>query len=191
VIGVQRSLFEAAGGDPAILDLARAWHRRCLADPVVSHAFSHGQHPDHVERLAAYWAEALGGPAGYSGSLGDHSEVLRLHSGNGEHAEMDERAQVCFALALDDAGLPDDERLRGSLKGWFRWATSGMAAYPESAQDVPGRAEGAPLVVGRTGRAAVTGPARLARAGEIRGGSMSPTWGEAARGCGRVRRRQR
>jgi hemoglobin len=50
---------------------------------------------------------------------------------------MDERAQACFALALDDAGLPDDERLRSSLTRWFRWATSDMAAYPESAEDVP------------------------------------------------------
>jgi hemoglobin len=135
---VDRSVFEVAGGQQAILDLARAWHRRCLEDPVVSHAFSHpGQHPRHVERLAAYWAEALGGPTGYSGSIADHSYALRLHAGNGEHAEMDERAQVCFALALDDAGLPDDERLRATLKDWFRWATSGMASYPRSADDVP------------------------------------------------------
>ncbi len=108
-----------------------------MADPVVSHAFSHGTHPQHVDRLAAYWAEALGGPAGYTGTFGDHGYVLRMHSGNGEHAEMDERAQACFALALDDAGLPEDERLRATLKAWFRWATAGMAAYPRSPEDVP------------------------------------------------------
>ena len=134
---MEDSVFEAAGGHQAILDLARAWHRRCMEDPVVSHAFSHGMHPQHAERLAAYWAEALGGPTGYTGTIADHSYVLRLHAGNGEHAEMDERAQVCFGLALDDAGLPDDERLRATLKAWFRWATAGMAAYPTSPQDVP------------------------------------------------------
>jgi hemoglobin len=63
--------------------------------------------------------------------------VVRLHSGNGEHAEMDERAQICFAQALDDAGLPDDLRLRSALKAYFRWATEAMAAYPGSPQDVP------------------------------------------------------
>jgi hemoglobin len=137
---MDRSVFDAAGGRRAILDLARAWHRRCLEDPVVSHAFSHpGQHPQHVERLAAYWTEALGGPADYTRAIGDHSYVARMHAGNGEHAEMDERAQACFALALDDAGLPQDERLRATLKAWFRWATSGMAAYPNSADDVPAR----------------------------------------------------
>src|SRR5882757_7291451 len=77
--------------------------------------------PQHSERLAAYWAEALGGPSDYTDSMGDQSGVVRLHSGNGEHVEMDERAQICFAQALDDAGLPDDSRLRSTLKAYFRW----------------------------------------------------------------------
>jgi hemoglobin len=33
-----------------------------MADEVVAYAFSHGFHPQHVERLAAYRAEALGDP---------------------------------------------------------------------------------------------------------------------------------
>jgi hemoglobin len=131
------SIYDAAGGQPAFIALAHAWHARCLADPVVSHAFSHGYHPQHAERLAAYWAEALGGPADYSRSMGDQSGVLRMHSGNGEHQEMDERAQLCFAQALDDADLPADLRLRSTLKAYFSWATQAMAAHPDSADDVP------------------------------------------------------
>jgi hemoglobin len=137
-VSMESTVFEAAGGGRAFRDLAQAWHERCLQDPVVSHAFSHpGQHPDHVERLAAYWAEALGGPSMYSDTMGDHSHVLRMHSGHGEHEAMDARAQECFAMALDDAGLPDDERLRSTLKDWFRRSTTGMATYPRSAEDVP------------------------------------------------------
>ena len=53
--------------------LAEAWHEQVLADAVVSHAFSHGYHPQHTERLAAYWAEAWGGPANYpSGTATSH-----------------------------------------------------------------------------------------------------------------------
>jgi hypothetical protein len=48
-----------------------------LADDVVGHAFSHGFHPQHVERLAAYWAEALGGSSTYSDSYGDETTVVR------------------------------------------------------------------------------------------------------------------
>src|SRR5579859_2643533 len=133
-----QTIYEVAGGRQAFLDLARAWHARCLADPIVSHAFSHGYHPQHSERLAAYWAEALGGPSDYTASMGDQSSVVRMHSGNGEHAEMDERAQTCFAQALDDAGLPDDLRLRSTLEAYFRWATEAMSAHRGSADDVPG-----------------------------------------------------
>lgn len=134
------TIYEAAGGSTAFIDLAHAWHERCMADPVVSHAFSHGYHPEHAQRLAAYWAEALGGPSDYSDSIGDETFVLRMHSGNGgEHVEMDERAQNCFALALDDAGLPVDAELRETLKAYFRWATTSMSAYPGSADDVPPR----------------------------------------------------
>jgi len=134
---MDQTIYEAAGGRKAFLDLAHAWHARCLADPVVSHAFSHGFHPQHSERLAAYWAQSLGGPSDYTDSIGDESFVVRLHSGNGEHEEMDERAQICFAQALDDAGLPKEEGLRAALKAYFRWATAAMAAYPNSAADVP------------------------------------------------------
>jgi hypothetical protein len=66
-----QTIYDAAGGRQAFLALAHAWHARCLADPIVSHAFSHGYHPQHSERLAAYWAEALGGPSDYTASISD------------------------------------------------------------------------------------------------------------------------
>lgn len=132
-----QTIFEFAGGRHAFLALAHAWHARCLADPIVSHAFSHGFHPHHSERLAAYWAEALGGPPDYTESMGNESGVIRMHSGNGEHHEMDERAQACFSQALDDAALPDEPRLRSTLQAYFRWATQRMSAHPESADHVP------------------------------------------------------
>ena len=131
------TIYEVAGGRKVFLDLAHAWHARCLADPIVSHAFSHGYHPQHSERLAAYWAEALGGPRDYTDAMGDESGVVRMHSGNGEHREMDDRAQTCFAQALDDARLPDDPRLRSTLKAYFRWATQTLSAHPGSADNVP------------------------------------------------------
>jgi hypothetical protein len=67
-----------------------------MADEEVSHAFSHGYRPDHSERLAAYWAEALGGPPLYSDAYGDETSVVRIHSGNGAHEEMDRRAIACL-----------------------------------------------------------------------------------------------
>ena len=133
-----QTVFEAAGGDEGMLRLAAAWHARVMADEVVSHAFSHGFHPQHTERLAAYWAEALGGSSGYSDVHGDETSVVRLHSGNGVHEEMDRRAIACFDAAMMDVGLAGDDRLRGALHEYFAWATSlSMARYHASAADVP------------------------------------------------------
>jgi hemoglobin len=131
------SLYDAVGGLPALTALAHAWHERCLADPVLSHAFSHGFHPDHTNRLAAYWAEALGGPSTYTETMQSESEVVRMHSGNGPHDEMDRRALAAFVASMDDADLPADPALRGALSDYFGWAI-GYAnhTYPEKA-DVP------------------------------------------------------
>jgi hemoglobin len=132
------TVYEAAGGLDGILRLAHAWHTRVLEDEVVSHAFSHGFHPQHTERLAAYWAEALGGPPTYSERYGDETSVVRTHSGNGPHEEMDQRAIACFDQALHDAGFDSDERLRRVLHDYFAWATTTtMSRYHGSADDVP------------------------------------------------------
>jgi hemoglobin len=132
------TVYEAAGGERGLLELAHAWHALVLADEEVSHAFSHGFHPQHSERLAAYWAEALGGPARYSQDFGDETSVVRLHSGNGPHEEMDRRAIACFDQALVDVGLDGNQRLCAVLHDYFAWATTTtMSRYHGSQDDVP------------------------------------------------------
>ena len=133
-----QTIYEALGGHDGILRLAHAWHTRVLEDEVVSHAFSHGFHPQHTERLAAYWAEALGGPTTYSDRYDGETSVVRIHSGNGQHEEMDQRAIACFDQALEDVGLATNERLRLVLHDYFAWATTiTMNSYSKSADDVP------------------------------------------------------
>jgi hemoglobin len=131
------TLFEALGGAAGVRRLAHAWHERVLADEVVAHAFSHGFHPQHTERLAAYWGEAWGGPLTYSEQYGSESSVVRMHSGNGPHEEMDRRAIACFDQAMDDVEVTDSTLWR-VLHDYFAWATTvSMAAYPQRASDVP------------------------------------------------------
>jgi hemoglobin len=130
-------VYDAAGGEAGLLRLADAWHRRVLADEIVGHAFSHGFHPDHTARLAAYWAEALGGPPAYTDVGGSESEVVRMHSGNGEHDEMNRLAIEFFDQALVAAELTS-EPLRQVLHDYFAWATTTtMYRYHDSADDVP------------------------------------------------------
>lgn len=132
------TIYEAAGGRAGLTRLADAWHQRVMADDIVGHAFHGGVRADHTDRLAAYWAEALGGPTTYSDQYGDETAVVRIHSGHGPHEEMDARAIECFDRALADVGLDGDERLRGALHDYFAWATTAtMASYPDSLDDVP------------------------------------------------------
>lgn len=116
------TVYEAAGGSEGMLRLAAAWHELVMADPIVSHAFHGGAKPDHTERLAAYWGEALGGPPAYTSMYGTEAEVQRRHAGNGEHDEMNRRAIECFDQAMTNADLTDP-RVRGVLHDYFAWAT--------------------------------------------------------------------
>ncbi len=132
------TVYEAVGGSEAVLRLAGAWHQRVMADEVVSHAFHHGFRADHTDRLAAYWTEALGGPTTYSDTYGDETSVVRIHSGNGVHEEMDQRAIACFDQAMTDIGVGDDDPVRSVLHDYFAWATTTtMSRYHQSADDVP------------------------------------------------------
>jgi hemoglobin len=124
------SLYEFAGADEAFLALARAHHARCLADPELNHPFSHAdQHPEHVERLAAYWAEVLGGPPTYSETCGNESYVLTLHCGNGDLGDLPQRFLDCFVLAMDDVELPADPEFRAAMTAYMRWAVDNVNAY--------------------------------------------------------------
>jgi hemoglobin len=130
----EKTLYERIG--PAgVTALAQAWHDRATTDEVVGHAFSHGFSPDHVQRIAAYWAQAWGGPTDYTDSMGDESMVVRMHSGDGEHLEMDERAEDCFIAAAHDVGLAP--HVCDELRAYWRWETVHMNAYPDSDEFVP------------------------------------------------------
>ena len=109
-----------------------------MADEVVSHAFSHGFHPEHTERLAAYWAEALGGPPTYSDAL-RRRDLGRAHAQRQRPARGDGPPGDRLLRPGPGRRRPDrDERLRQVLHDYFAWATTTtMARYHESADDVP------------------------------------------------------
>jgi hemoglobin len=136
------TLYEFAGGAPAFLALATAHHARCLADPELNHPFSHPDgNPQHIERLAAYWAEVLGGPPAYSQSCGDQSGVLHMHAGNGDMTDLGERFVRCFDAALGDAGLPEDPEFRAAMHAYMCWAVDDVLVYsPVGAVVAPGAA---------------------------------------------------
>ena len=132
------TLFEFAGGEAAFLALANAHHALCLADPELNHPFSHpGGDPQHIERLAAYWAEVMGGPPNYSSSCGDQSSLQQMHVGNGDMTDLGRRFVACFVKAADDAGLPDDPAFRAVLRAYMEWAVADVLVYSPQGAQVP------------------------------------------------------
>jgi hemoglobin len=131
------SIYQFAGGEPAFRALAAAHHRRCLEDPILEHPFSHQLNPEHVERLADYWAEVFGGPPSYSESFGGHSGMLGIHAGQEMEDDLGARFVACFVQAADDAGLPDDPAFREALRAYMEWAVDEVVAYSPAGSRVP------------------------------------------------------
>ncbi|WP_075845216.1 oxidoreductase [Saccharomonospora sp. CUA-673] len=129
------SLYEDVGGFDRILAVCRRWHELCLDDPLAQHPFSHGMHPQHDERLAAYLAEAVGGPALYTAGYGDESSMRRLHAGQGSDADMEEACLRLFDQALSDVGVTGDAAQ--CVSAYFRAAAFGFRQYADSADLVP------------------------------------------------------
>ncbi len=129
------SLYEMIGGFDKVLALTARWHELCMQDPLAAHPFEHGLHPMHNERLAAYLAEAFGGPRLYTGGYGDETFVQRVHAGNGVHVELDEACLSAFDTALADVGITGEAAARASA--YFRRATEEQRAYGDRFTPVP------------------------------------------------------
>ncbi|XVV09241.1 oxidoreductase [Actinoplanes sp. CA-131856] len=129
------SLYEAAGGAPAMLALAGDFHERCLADPVLEHPFSHQRHADHVQRLAHYWGEVFGGPPIFSTEYGGHLAMLRLHANQGAEGDLGDRFVACFDAAAE-ATIADPEA-RAAMSAYIRHATAEVMSYSPRDAVVP------------------------------------------------------
>lgn len=132
------SLYEKLGGFDVLLAVCRRWHALCLTDEMAAHPFLHkGMHPQHDERLAAYLAEATGGPKLYTAGLGTESSMQKLHAGNGDPPELDEVCLRFFDQALADCRVKP--AAAKALSAYFRKATHAQRRYSDPAAKVPAK----------------------------------------------------
>jgi hemoglobin len=137
---VRPTIYEYAGGADAFARLAAAHHARCLTDDLLEHPFSHDGKPDHVRRLATYWAEVFGGPTTYSETYGGHPVMLTRHAGCEAPDEMGDAFIGCFVAAADDAELPGDTEFRAVLQNYMQWAVDEVMSYSPRGSVVPAAA---------------------------------------------------
>jgi hemoglobin len=116
------SLYEWAGGMPAIERLMDSFYRKVRQDAVLGPIFAHmsEQHPGHV---AHFVAEVLGGPTLYTKERGGHPHMISRHLDR--QLTQAQRAQWVRLLleAADETALPDDAEFRSALVAYLEWGS--------------------------------------------------------------------
>jgi len=117
------SLYEWAGGSPAVRRLIDAFYDRVEADDLLRTFFPGGVSERHRSHVAAWWSEVLGGPATYTDELGGYEAMLAHHRELRITPEQRHRFASTMSLAADDAGLPGDAEFRAAVIGYLEWGT--------------------------------------------------------------------
>jgi len=137
------TLFEWAGGYPALLDMTRIFYSRYVPqDPLIGPLFAE-MSPDHPERVAAWLSEVFGGPPFYSERYGGYQRMVSQHLGK-QITPQQRAAWVRSMLqSADDAGLPSDAEFRAAFVAYIEWGSriamenSGAGAKPPPNMPVP------------------------------------------------------
>jgi len=116
------TLYEWAGGGPAVARMINAFYDRVEHDDLLSVLFPGGVSADHREHVSLWWSEVLGGPSDYT-AMGGYPRMLAHHLGLDISVEQRRRFVSLMSMAADDAGLPDDPEFRAAIIGYLEWGT--------------------------------------------------------------------
>jgi truncated hemoglobin YjbI len=124
--GAEPTLFEWAGGLPALTRMTRLLYERHVpADDLLAPLFAN-MAPGYPEREAALLAEAFGGPA--AAAVGDGSPAARPGFTEPQRARW-----VALAIeAADEAKLPAEPEFRAALASYLEWTSRAGDAPPPS-----------------------------------------------------------
>jgi hemoglobin len=123
MVDPEPSLFEWAGGEPAIRRMIDAFYDRVEADDLLSPFFPGGVGEQHRAHVTVWWVEVLGGPATYTEELGGYEAMLAHHRDLAITGEQRFRFASLMSRAADDADLPADPEFRAALVGYLEWGT--------------------------------------------------------------------
>jgi CDGSH-type Zn-finger protein/truncated hemoglobin YjbI len=137
------TLFEWAGGFPALLRMTRVFYSKYVPqDPLVGPLFAR-MSPDHPERVAAWLSEVFGGPKFYSERYGGYSRMISQHVGKCITEEQRARWVKMLCQSADDAMLPNDPEFRAAFVAYLEWGSrigkenSQQGAMPPPNMPVP------------------------------------------------------
>ncbi|TKR33236.1 globin [Luteimonas gilva] len=116
------SLYDWAGGMPALLKLTDVFYAKVKADPLLQPVFVR-MDPEHPQHVAKFLAEVFGGPKAYSDEHGGHAEMIRHHLNRHLQEKQRRRWVELLIDSGDDIGLPDDPEFRSAFVGYIEWGT--------------------------------------------------------------------
>jgi hemoglobin len=116
------TLFEWAGGLPALERLTSLFYGRIRQDPLLAPVFA-AMDAHHPQYVAHFLAEVFGGPTLYSAERGGHAQMLKQHLER--HLTEPQRRQWIALLidSADEAGLPGDPEFRSAFMAYIEWGT--------------------------------------------------------------------
>ena len=119
----QATLFQWAGGFPALLRLTRRFYEvHVPQDPLLSGLFSQ-MSPDHPQRVAAWLGQVFGGPPAYSDRYGEYDRMISQHLDKALTPEQRARWVLLLARSADDVGLPADAEFRAAFTAYLEWGS--------------------------------------------------------------------
>jgi hemoglobin len=116
------TLLEWMGGMPALRRLLEVFYSRVPEDSLLAPLFA-SMGPEHVDHVARFVAEVLGGPKSYSADLGGHPAMIRRHMGRNLSEEQRQRWMQLLLKCADECGIPDDPEFRSAFVGYLEWGT--------------------------------------------------------------------
>jgi hemoglobin len=131
------TLYEWAGGAPALTRLTEAFYARVRADDVLAPVFAQmsAHHPAHVAR---WLGEVFGGPPLYTEEHGGYPHMLAKHRGRALTEVQRVRWVQLICAAADEAGLPADPEFRSAFVAYVEWGTRlALANSQPGAEPVP------------------------------------------------------
>ena len=134
--GDRPTLYEWAGGAPALSRLTAAFYERVRADPILAPVFA-AMPDDHPEHVAIWLGEVFGGPKRYTEEHGGYPHMLAKHRDRALTEEQRRRWTHLIALAADDAGLPSDPEFRSAFVAYVEWGSRLALANSQPGSDPP------------------------------------------------------
>lgn len=97
------SIYDAIGGEPALVAVVDDFYTRVLADPQLAGFFAGANMPKLKGRQVEFFAAALGGPDVYEGG-----SMRRVHQGRGISQADFDKVAVHLTTSLAAGGVPEE-----------------------------------------------------------------------------------